>query len=231
MAVSQNMFEPREQPMGGVRAGILGSEAGSHSTSGDDDVLGGGDPPGVLGVDGLIPLDDLQRMVTKVTKDWDPPSPRTTPAIVVGGATLQQAADQLNRLNEWGEGGGRLRIDRIPPGSSTKLTVNVHANLVRRLPTWSFYPKASAAAKAEWDQMVGKLAAHEDRHVAIAIEEANQLAQDLMGKEISDIAQMVTDANTRLQQRQDELDDPSNTDHGAKPGVQFGDVNLDTTVK
>jgi Bacterial protein of unknown function (DUF922) len=217
--------------MGGVRSGLLGNEADPHAGSGDDDVLGGGNPPGVLGVDGVIPLDDLQRIVTKVTKDWDPPSPRTTPAIVVGGATLQQAADQLNRLNEWGQGGGQLRIDRIPPGNSTKLTVNVHANLIRRLPTWSGYPKASAAAKAEWDQMVQKLAAHEDRHVAIAIEEADQLAQALMGKEISDIAQMVTDANTRMQQRQDELDDPSNTDHGAKPGVQFGDVNLDTTVK
>jgi hypothetical protein len=161
MAVSQNMFAPREQPMSGVRAVILGTEADAHAGPGDDDVLGGGNSPGVLGVDGLIPLDDLQRMVTKVTKDWEPPSPRTTPAIVVSGATLQQAADQLNRLNEWGEGGGRLRIDRIPPGNSTKLTVNVHANLVRRLPMWSFYPKASAAAKAEWDQMVRKLAAHE----------------------------------------------------------------------
>jgi hypothetical protein len=79
--------------------------------------------------------------------------------------------------------------------------------------------------------MVRKLAAHEDRHVAIAVEEADRLAQDLVGKEISDIVQLVTDANTRMQQRQDELDDPSNTDHGAKPGVQYGDVNLDTTVK
>jgi Bacterial protein of unknown function (DUF922) len=217
--------------MGGTRPGILGTEADAHAGLGDDDVLGGGDPPGVLGGDDAIPLDDLQRMVTRVTKDWDPPSPRATPAIVVGGATLQQAADQLNKLNEWGEGGGRLRTDQIPPGNSTKLTVNVHANLVRRLPTWSGYPKASAAAKAEWDQMVRKLAAHEDRHVAIAVEEADRLAQDLIGKEISDIAQLVTDANTRMQQRQDELDDPSNTDHGAKPGVQFGDVNLDTTVK
>jgi cell division septum initiation protein DivIVA len=217
--------------MGGIRSGLLGTEADARAGSNDDDVLGGGNPPGVLGGDDVIPLDDLQRMVTKVTKDWDPPSPRTTPAIVVGGATLQQAADQLNRLNEWGEGGGRLRTDRIPPGNSTKLTVNVHANLVRRLPTWSGYPKASAAAKAEWDQMVRKLAAHEDRHVAIAVEEADRLAQDLVGKEISDIVQLVTDANTRMQQRQDELDDPSNTDHGAKPGVQYGDVNLDTTVK
>jgi cell division septum initiation protein DivIVA len=217
--------------MGGVRSALLGTEADAHAGSNEDDVLGAGHPPGVLGVDDAIPLDDLQRFVKKATKDWVPPSPRTSPAIVVHGATLEKAADELNKLPEWGEGGGQLLTDEIKPGNTTQLTVHVHANLVRRLPTWSGYPKASAAAKAEWDQMVRKLAAHEDRHVAIAVEEANRLAQDLIGKEISDISQMVTDANTRMQQRQDELDDPSNTDHGAKPGVQFGDVSLDTTIK
>lgn len=216
---------------GGIRVGVLGTEAEAHAVSGDDDVLGGGDPPGVLGSDEVVPLDDLKRTITKVTKDWDPPSPRSTPAIIIGGATLAQAADQLNRLNEWGEGGGRLRTDRIPPGNTTSITVNIRAGLIRRLPTWTGYAKASAAAKAEWDQMLRKLEAHEDRHVAIAIEEAEQLAKDLIGKEISEIAQLVTDANARMQQRQDDLDDANNTDHGAKPGVPFGDVNLDTTIK
>ena len=216
---------------GGVRAGILGTEADAHTASDDNTVLGGGHPPGVLGVDEAIALDDIQRIIAKVTKDWDPPSPRTTPPIVVGGTTLAQAAEQLNKLAEWGEGGGSLRTDPIAAGNSTNLTVRMHANLVRRLPTWSGYAKASPAAKAEWDQMVRKLKAHEDRHVAIAIEEAEQLAKDLVGKEISDIAQMVTDANTRMQARQDELDDAAHTDHGAKPNVQYGDVNLDITVK
>jgi hypothetical protein len=127
-------------------------------------------------------------------------------------------------------GGGQIRAERIPPGNSTNLTVKLQANLIRRMPTWSVYAKASPAAKAEWNRMIGKLGAHEDRHVAaIAVEEANKLAQDLVGKEISDIAQLVTDANARMQQRQDELDDPSNADHGAKPGVPYGDVTLDTT--
>ena len=217
--------------MGGTRPGILGTEADARAASNDDDVLGGGDPPGVLGVDGPIPLDNIQRIIARVTKDWVPPSPRTTPAIVVHGATLEKAAEELNSLAEWGEGGGRLRTDPIAPGNTTQLTVNVHANLVRRLPTWTGYARASAAAKAEWDQMVRKLGAHEDRHVAIAIEEADRLAQDLIGKEISDIAQSVTDANARMQRRQDDLDSAANTDHGAKPGVQYGDVNLDITIK
>lgn len=218
--------------MGGVRVGVLGTEADAHAVSGDDDVLGGGHLPGVLGADDeVVPLDDLKRMVTRVTKDWDPPSPRTTPGIVVGGATLAEAANQLNRLNEWGEGGGRLRTDRIPPGNTTSITVAVHAGLIRRMPTWTGYAKASPAAKAEWDQMVKKLGEHEDRHVEIAVEEAEQLAKDLMGKEIGDIAQLVTDANLRMQQRQNDLDDANNTDHGAKAGVKYGDVNLDITIK
>jgi hypothetical protein len=216
--------------MGGVQVGVLGTQADARAPSADNDVLGGGNPPGVLG-DEVIPLDDLQRMITKVTKDWSPPSPRTTPAIVVGGATLEAAAAQLNRLNEWGEGGGRLRTDAIPPGNTTSITVHIHANLVRRMPTWSGYAKASAAAKAEWDQMVKKLGEHEDRHVEIAIEEAEQLAKDLMGKEISEIVRLVTDANARMLRRQDDLDDPKSTDHGAKPGVRYGGVNLDTSIK
>jgi hypothetical protein len=218
--------------MGGVRVGILGTDAGARDRSaGSDDILGGGAPPRVLGVDEAIALDSIQRIISKVTKDWDPPNPRTTPPIVVGGATLEKAAEQLNRLSEWGQGGGSLRTESIAAGTSTNLTVTMHANLVRRLPTWSGYTRASAGAKAEWDRMVRKLAVHEDRHVAIAIEEAEQLAKDLVGREISDIAQMVTDANARMQARQDELDDPSHTDHGAKPGVQYGDVNLDITIK
>jgi hypothetical protein len=220
--------------MGGVRSGVLGLDAGARPGADSDapiDVLGGGDAPGILGLDGAIPLDDIQRIIAKVEKDWDPPNPRTTPAILVGGTTLAQAADALNLLPEWGQGGGQIRAERIPAGNSTNLTIKLHANLIRRMPAWSGYPKASPAAKAEWDRMSAKLRAHEDRHVAIAVEEADRLARELIGKDISEIAQRVTDANATLQQRQDELDDPSSTDHGAKPGVQYGDVNLDITIK
>lgn len=217
--------------MGGVRDGIFGTDAQPHPGRDSDlllDVFGGGDPPGILGGEGAIPLDDIPRIIAKVEKDWDPPNPRTSPPITVGGTTLTDAFNALNRQPEWGQGGGQIRAERIPAGNSTNLTVKLHANLVRRLPTWTGYAKASGAVKAEWDRMISKLAAHEDRHVAIAVEEANQLAKDLVGKDIADIAQMVTDANVRMQQRQDELDD--STDHGAKPGVPYGDVTLDPNL-
>lgn len=219
--------------MGGIRDGVLGTEAPAHSgPSGNSsiDVFGGGDPPGILGVDQAIPLDEsVQRIIVKVTKDWVPPNPRTRPAIVVHGATLEQAAGELNKLREWGDGGGSLVTDDVPVATSKTVTVHLHAHLVRRLPTWTGYAKASKAAKAEWDQMVAKLAIHEDRHVAIAIEEAENLAKALIGHDIDDIADMVTAANGTMQSRQDDMD--TDCEHGAKEGVPFGDVILDYSVK
>jgi hypothetical protein len=42
--------------MGGVRVGILGTHAGARDRAGGPgDILGGGDPPGVLGVDARMP--------------------------------------------------------------------------------------------------------------------------------------------------------------------------------
>jgi hypothetical protein len=215
--------------MGGFRSGVLGTETSSPTGAFDHDpfdVLGGGDPPGTVGADEVVPL--AERIIAKVTKDWEPPNPTTTPEIVVRSATLAGVARELNALREWGQGGGRLRADRIPAGTSTNLNVDLHAGLVYRLPRWTGYDAASAAAKGEWDQMLGHLRAHEDRHVAIAIEEANQLAQDLIGHDIADIANMVTEANRRMATRQTELD--TDTENGSKPGVTYGDVILDTSI-
>ena len=189
---------------------------------------GGFAPPSVAGFDPPEPLDTVQRIITTVTKDWDPPNPRGTPEIVIRGRTLAAAADALNGLPEWGEGGGMLRTDRVPVGTSTSVTVAAHANLVFRLPRWANYDAASAAAKAEWDRMMVRLRAHEQRHLDIAIEEANNLARDLVGHEIDDIPDMVTEANRRMHQRQVDLD--NDTDHGARAGVTYGDVILDTSI-
>ena len=105
----------------------------------------------------------------------------------------------------------------------------MHAALVYRLPRWANYAKASAKAKAEWDKMFAKLKAHEDRHLEIAIEEANQLAADLIGQDIGDIPAMVTEANRRMAQRQKDMDDAS--EHGAKEGVPYGDVIVDLNIE
>jgi hypothetical protein len=215
--------------MGGNRDGVLGTEAHARSIQAGEalDVFGDGDSPGSLGIGEPIAL-DTQRLIARVAKDWDPPSPQTTPEIVVRGTTLEQVGNELNAMAEWGQAGGSIRSERIPPGNSTNLAVHLHANLLYRLPRWTGYASASTAVKAEWDKMFAKLKAHEDRHLAIAIEESDALAQDLIGHDISDIAALVTAANKRMHDRQVQLDD--DTDHGAKVGVPYGDVVLDTSI-
>lgn len=226
--------------MGGTRYAILGTETSPPQPASDEfDVLGDGDAPGTLGIDGpsapnlggppVTPLDTTGRTIAKVTKDWDPPNPRSSPPIVVRGATLEEAGKALDKLREWGDGGGQLRPEAIPRGNTTDLTLVLHANLVHRLPQWANYEKASKEAKAEWDRMIAKLKIHEDRHLAIAIEEANRLATDLIGHDIGDIGDMVTEANRRMAQRQEDMDDAS--EHGAKEGVPYGDVFLDISIK
>jgi hypothetical protein len=171
---------------------------------------------------------DVTRTITRVIRDWDPAAPANTSDIIVAGRTLAEVEVALNRLSEWGQGGGRLRTDRVPVGTSPEVTVTLHANLELRMPRWTGYAQASAGAKAEWDRMSRKLRIHEERHLAIAVEEAAALADALIGVEISSIAQMVTDANRTMQGRQDQLD--TDTDHGSKPGVQYGDVILDVSI-
>jgi Bacterial protein of unknown function (DUF922) len=223
--------------MGGIHDGLLGTQAqarpDSKRASGGTqplDVFGAGDPPGVLGIDVTNPIPlDVSCVIARVTKDWDPPNPTATPEITVNGSTLAEVGRQLDRLPEWGQAGGSLRTDAIPAGTSTNLTVNLHANLRYRLPSWTRYSDASKAAQAEWDKMFAKLKAREDRHLAIAIEEADNLAQALAGHDIADITTMVTAANRRMQSGQVDLD--TDTDHGAKSGVPYGDVVLDTTIR
>ena len=211
---------------GSIIPGTLGMVPTSTNTQSQQGTLFNNAIPGSIGSNPTALA--VQRNIASVTKDWDPPNPRTTPAITINGKTLAEAAAALNRLSEWGEGGGMLRSEAILPGNTTDLDVKLHANLVMRLPTWTGYQTASSAAKKEWDKMFAKLRAHEQRHVDIAIEEADALAAKLVGREISEIANLVTKANQTMQKRQHDLD--TDTDHGAKTGVPYGDVILDESI-
>jgi len=166
------------------------------------------------GIDAPTPMVD--RIIAKVDDDWHPPAPDTNPWVTVDGATLEDVGNALKALDEWGQGGGKLRSETIAAGTSTNLTVKLHGNLVRRLPKWNNYSSASIAAKKEWDRMFGKLTAHEQRHMEIAIEHGDALAKELVGQDIGQIAKMVTTRNSEMAKDQKKLDD--DTKHGSKPG-------------
>jgi Bacterial protein of unknown function (DUF922) len=210
--------------MGGGRLpGSLSHDVTPHAGDFDPQFpTGGFEFPGPIGL-------DSSPVVTEVKKDWDPPNPGSTPEIVVKGKTLGHAAAELNRLSEWGRGGGSLRSDRLENVKTPEVTVQLRANLTMVLPSWEGYEGASAAAKKEWNRMIAKLREHEQRHVDIAIEEADALASALIGKPMSKIASMVTEANANMVKRQRALD--AKTENGSKEGVQFGDVVLDTSIK
>jgi len=182
---------------------------------------------GALPVPGGTELKAGDRIIKRVKRDWDANSPRTTPAIQVHGKTLEEVGKGLNALpGEWGQGGGILRNDPVPEGTSAEVEVTLHGNLVYRIVEWVEYSTGSTKGKANWDAMIAKLKVHEDKHLANAIAAAEQCANDLIDKEILQLAGIVTKANTALQAVQDALD--TATDHGAKANVPYGDVILDT---
>jgi len=207
---------------------------GTDPALNDESVAGKGIVPGGGWVDARplgqepdsIPM--VARIIIKVTKDWDPPAPDITPWVEAPGSTLADVSAALQANDEWGQGGGRLRSERIPVGKSTNLTVTLHGNLELRVAEWIDYAKSSVAAKKEWYRMSGKLMAHEQRHVDIAIEEFDKVASGLIGKDIDHIPPMVTAANAAAAKQQKQLD--KDTNHGSRKGVLYGDVYLDTSI-
>jgi hypothetical protein len=211
--------------------GVFGTDppVGRESTGDPDEMpRGGGADVAPNGFDPPSPIPLVARIIAKVVDDWHPPSPNTTPTISLEADNLADLATLLKPLKEWGQGGGALRSERIPVGTSTNLTVTLHGNLVLRLPEWTNYSKASAPARKEWDRMISKLKAHEQRHMDIAIEHGDTLAKGLVGEDIDVIEKRVTAANAAIAKDQKKLDD--DTDHGAKKGVTYGDVFLDTSI-
>lgn len=170
----------------------------------------------------------VDRIIAEVTTDWDPPNPNTDPWITVSGETLADVEIALKANDEWGKGGGQLRSERISVGTSTDLSISLHGNLEMRVAVWKNYSKASAAAKKEWNRMIGKLTAHEQRHMDIAIEEFNKVATSLVGKDIGKISHAVTTTNAKVKKRQKKMD--KETDHGEKKDVQYGDVSLNRSI-
>jgi len=90
----------------------------------DPDAAEGGikpaDTPPVTGLQDEAEALSGGRKITKVTRDWgDPPVTTVTNTPSVGGTTLKEALAELQRLPEWGTGGGNLSA---PGGGEITLT-------------------------------------------------------------------------------------------------------------
>src|SRR5262245_59083919 len=100
------------------------------------------DPDDLPGPIGVTPARAGDRIVNKVITDWNPLTLETTPEISVRGRTLQDVANDLNTLEEWGRGGGSVTNDPIETGTSATVTVTLRGKFWRVLPTWGQYDLA-----------------------------------------------------------------------------------------
>lgn len=187
------------------------------------------------GAGGAEPMSDT-RKITRVSKDWgDPPTPTLTNTPKIGGATLKEALAELEKLSEWGTGGGNLSA---PDGGAITLTTTdgknyaaeIHGDFFMTLPEWTGYAKATKQQQQAWDTMIAKLRKHENEHVQIAYRNAQKLVRTLTNLPVDQAAQKIADAQQAGQDAQDDFDSAAKTDHGKNDFGGFPKVELDTSA-
>jgi len=195
--------------------------------------------PVPIGVDSGGPTElDTGKKIVKVTKDWsDPPSVTPTFTPEVSGNTLKAVLAELQKLSEWGSGGGNLNgtgpggeIRAEPSDDGKGYTVALKGEFFITLPKWKEYATATDPQKTAWDAMIANLKKHEEEHVAIAYRGAQKLVKDLTGLVVTLAPQKVADAQTAIQNAQDDFDSPAKTDHGNNDFGSFKKVVLDTSA-
>lgn len=178
------------------------------------------------------------KKISKVTKDWsDPPSVTPTLTPEVSGSSLAAVLVELQKLSEWGTGGGNLKgtgangeLQAEPSDDGKSYTIALKGDFFMTLVKWKEYDTMTAAQKKAWDDMIALLTAHEKEHVAIAYRGAEKLIKTLTGLDVTLAAQKVADAQTATQADQDDFDSTAKTDHGKNDFGSFKKVVLDTSA-
>jgi hypothetical protein len=199
----------------------------------------GGRTPGSLGIDApfagdSVNLDDTPApigmgggsnpRISKVERNWDVTKPKTTPRPKVTGKTVEEVRKSLEKLvPEWGRGGGELQV-RVKDNPDGTITAVVDANLLRIMPDWVHEKDAEAVAKTKWATMTKALLKHEQRHMDIAAEAAERLADNLLDMNYDDIAEFHKTEVEALQIDQKALDDDSSS--GTDPAHEYGGVEF-----
>jgi hypothetical protein len=192
-----------------------------------------------VGVDAEEPIElDTRKKISKVKKSWtDPPAVTPTLAPEVSGSSLKEVLVELQKLTEWGSGGGTIKgtgkngeIRAEPSDDGKSYTVELIGDFIFTLVKWKEYDKMLDEQKKAWDDMIALLTAHEKEHVAISHRGANKLVKTLTNLDVTRAPQKVADANTDIQADQDDFDSTTKTDHGRNDWSTFKKVVLDTSA-
>jgi hypothetical protein len=192
-----------------------------------------------VGVEDEEPIElGTAKKISKVTKDWsDPPTVTPTLTPEVSGSSLAAVLVELQKLSEWGTGGGNLKgtgendtLKAEPSDDGKSYTIALKGDFFMTLVKWKEYDTMTAAQKKAWDDMIVLLTAHEKEHVAIAYRGAEKLIKTLTGLDVTLAAQKVADSQTATQADQDDFDSTAKTDHGKNDFGAFKKVVLDTSA-
>jgi hypothetical protein len=225
-----SMSEQSANPLG---RNPFASSVRSNPTTGS---FGSASP---VGIDDEDPIElGTNKKISKVTKDWkDPPAVTPTLTPEVSGKSLKEVLVELQKLPEWGTGGGTLegtgtngQLQADPSDDGKSYTVALKGKFILTLVKWKEYDTKTTEQKKAWDDMIVLLTAHEREHVAISYRGAEKLIKTLTGLDVTLATQKVADANTAIQADQDDFDSTSKTDHGAKAWTTFKKVELDTSA-
>jgi predicted secreted Zn-dependent protease len=169
---------------------------------------------------GVVQRDEEEGGSSDGTITIQPPQPAPYD---VSGTTLAELHSQLDPT-EWGRCTYHYGYDyQTTNGQTTR--VDVTLTLTIRLPRWQEgRDQASAAARAEWDRMLGALRTHEDGHADIAREWAPTVKQRLLGVPEGNVASRYSQVLGEVRTRQQEYDDE--TQHGQTQGVSL-DLSID----
>jgi predicted secreted Zn-dependent protease len=138
----------------------------------------------------------------------------------VNAKTLEGAADELSKRDEWGKFNGKIDYSYDSDENDFVTNVTLKPSYTIDMPVWAAYKKAPKPCQEEWDRMYKALEKHEDGHRLIHLETLATIETALQGKTDYTSTQLDTDFGQMMtsgQTNQDKFD--TSTGHGEKKGV------------
>lgn len=151
----------------------------------------------------------------QVTVDWA--SKQKLETYTVAGKNLQQALNNLNARDEWGETIWNANIKWITANGNV-MRVRITPSTVIRMPTWSAYRNQPQSCKVAWDKMWRDLKEkHEDKHHNIFeryITKIVQLLEEATETSEAAVKSLIKREEEKMSQQQKDFD--RSTEHGRR---------------